>query len=59
MRAFLHGSAFIRSEDGSTAAEYGIILALVVTALVIALTDLGDSIVAAVEAVGAKMMGSP
>jgi Flp pilus assembly pilin Flp len=49
---------FLRSESGSTAVEYGLVLAIIVAALVVSLTGLGASIASAIDAVGAKMIAS-
>lgn len=55
MRALHRGRALILSERGSTAAEYGLILALIVAALVLALTTLSGAIATAIDAVGATI----
>ncbi|HEV3258149.1 MAG TPA: Flp family type IVb pilin [Gemmataceae bacterium] len=44
MRQFVHSvSAFLRSEDGPTAVEYAVMLALIIVVCLIAITALGTN----------------
>ena len=47
--------AFLKSEDGPTATEYAVMLALVIVACITAITALGTSISGVMSRVGGKL----
>lgn len=49
---------FIRSEDGPTATEYAVMLALIIVVAIAAITTLGQSVDATFQDVDAQAFGS-
>lgn len=49
---------FVREEDGASAAEYALILAIIAAVLVLAMQNLGTAIGTAVNAAASNISGS-